>query len=185
MALRAILYGASGGEARALHGVSHSPRVVSLLRLLFACTSADYNTMPRALHGVSHSPCVPTVPPLLFACTSAPLKRIPHGARRIATAQMSHQAEQPPMPAQPASEQALHGDSHSPRVVSLLRLLFACTSERLQHNAAGRHQLKPLPATRYLLPGIGSNEAPSVNFSDPQILLLCVTINSYIFLRTK
>jgi hypothetical protein len=48
------------------------------------------------------------------------------------------------MPPEAASERALHGVSQSPRVVSLLRLLFACTSERLQ-NAAGRHRLKRIP----------------------------------------
>ena len=33
----------TAGEARALHGVSHSPCVPVVLELLFACTSADYN----------------------------------------------------------------------------------------------------------------------------------------------
>ena len=67
-----ILYYAGKAGERALHGDSHSPRVVSLLRLLFACTSADYN--------------------IIRARRAHLLKRIPHGARRIATTPMSHKA---------------------------------------------------------------------------------------------
>ena len=64
-----MFYAAKGGEAQALHGDSHSPRVVSLLRLLFACTSADYNIIRRR--------------------KATPLKA--HTARRIATAQMAQE----------------------------------------------------------------------------------------------